>query len=139
VSVLLLDYVTLTLKSQFAVNILIGWIEELAESTFLTNDEIRSRPTVLNLGIEMATGLLIVGEIKDVIQTVQELGLTGVGCTVNEYAVSLVLRTEDEIFTDVFDEAGMVRTVHGLDNLLHGLRIITDLINEIFQILTGIR
>ena len=108
-------------------------------ATFLTDNEIRSRSTVLDLGIEVATGLLIVGEIKDFIQTVQELSLTRVRCTVDENTVGLVLRTKDKILANVFDESGMVRTVNFSYNLLNGLWVFTDPINKVFQIFTGIR
>ena len=134
-----LNHHALALEEELASVVLVMWVEDLDKAAFLTDNEVLGLSAGLVLTVEVTLGLEVVLELEDLTKSFKELSLAGAVSTPDHDRVAFGFSLENKVLADVLDESGMVRTVNFSDDLLNGLRVFTDPINEVFQIFTGIR
>ena len=69
------------------------------------------------LTVEVASRLLVVRKIEDLVEPLQELSFSCVRSTVDEHAVRLIFWTHEQVLNDVLDESRVVGSFHFFDNL----------------------
>ena len=103
-SALLLHHQSLALEEELGVDVLVLWIEELAQTALLTDDESWCFLAALVSAVEVAPCLLVVEDFEDLPEPVKKLGLASVGCSIDQDAVGFVLLVEYQVLDYVLDE-----------------------------------
>ena len=72
--------------------------------------------------IEVASRLLVVGEIQNLVEPFQELSFSCVRSSVDEDAVRLIFGTHEQVLNNILDESSVVAPLHFFDDLRLRLR-----------------
>ena len=142
---LLLYYKSLSFQEELGVHVLILRVKELSQAAFFTDDEVGSLLSTLVSAVEVAPGLLVEQELKNLREPLQELGLASVWRTMNQHAVGLVLLVQYQVLDYVLDELVMFSGLEDLDNIIQSslsrfniLYILIKICSNIRQLLLGL-
>ena len=100
--------------------VFVSGIKELVEATLLTDDGMRSLSATSVSAVKVATGLLVVLNLEDLLVSEKELCLAGVWGSMDEDGIGLILQSDDEELADVLDELGMLSVLHDVDDIIKG-------------------